>query len=269
MRVIAASGVSSGDAVAEFLAKSDPTIAVVVAISPADACAVADSLSLRYAIQCWDAHEDGKAIFWKQSVALHGLYRAEFGGRQGRSPGGQRGLLRVTLLWDGRPLDVFCAHLSPTRQEADRQLVDVARELGGLRNPTILAISSASMPLGGLHGLVDMAKAAPWRFVVLPSERDISDTARGAFGLEPHSEGGAAHAPARAEISDALALWCSPDFDVVRLYDFAPAAKAATRRALVADLAQFGRASNDSDSSGGSSNPRRTHEPARTGTYSD
>jgi hypothetical protein len=196
------------------------------------------------------------------------LYRAEFGSRMGRSAGGQRGLLRVTLLWDGRPLDVFCAHLSPARQEADWQLVDVARELGGLRNPTILAISSDSVPLGEFHGLVDTAKAAPWRSVELPSERDVSETARGAFGLGLLSEADATHAQSRAPISDALALWCSPDFDVVRLYDFAPAAKAASRRALVADLAQFGHAPKDADSSGGSSNQRRTREPARTGTYS-
>jgi hypothetical protein len=268
VRVIAASGVSSGDAVAAFLAKNDPTIAAVVGISPADACAIADALTLRYAIQCWDAHDEGKAVFWKPSVALHGLYRAAFVGRTAPSTGGQRGLLRVTLLWDGRPLDVFCAQLSAAGQEADWQFVDVARELGSARGATLLAIASPNIPAGGLRDLVDASDAAPWRVVVLPSDHDVSHIARRAFGLATEPGLDARPVPGFDSDGGSLALLCAPEFDVVRLSDIAAASESSLRRALVADLVQSGRSSPDAALTGGSNRPSRVGETARIGTYS-
>jgi hypothetical protein len=265
VRVLAASCVISRDGAADLIARTDPTIAAVIGISSADACSVASALSLRYAIQSWDADGSGKAVFWKSSVALHGLYRSEFSKRAGWGDGEKRGVLRVTLLWDGRPLDIFCAQLSVTRPEADWQLVDVAREMEAARGESLLAIQSAIAPMPQLRGYSDAAKAAPWRSVVCPAHCDISGAARFAFGFEPPSDEPARAGREAAQRGVPIRVYCSSGFAVVRMRDDTASAGPAFESALVVDLVEVLAAQHDPPHEPGRSDVRNPVETAGSG----
>lgn len=231
LRVLAASGVFARDGATRFISSIDPAIAAIAGISPADACAVASAADLRYAVQCFDAPERGKAILWKASIPLHGLYRAEFEHRGGDA---KQGLLRITLLWGGRPLDIVCTELSNARPDADRQLADVARTLQASTSPSVLAIAAPAGLLASLRGSDDVAATAPWRRVVLPVGDDVALHARRAFGLGP-LERTSGELPRRA-----MRLFCAGSLAAVGVCECSAAASPSFDDAMYADLTEAG-----------------------------
>lgn len=267
MRVLTASGASLGADATDVLGVLNPTIAAVVSLSPDDACFVASKLSLRYAIQCWDNPDGGKAIFWKTSVPMQGLYRAEFRDRDSRTDR-MRGLLRVTLLWDGRPLHVFCVSVSESPEEAAWQLVQTAREVDSVRGAIILAIDAAAAKLPEWPHLVDAWSRAPWRSLAYPSTFDLGLETHAAFGLpRSHPE-----APAHKESANEspIRLLCSDALSVVRARLHVSGRGAPSGDVLVVDLSSAANGDEPSQSqtaSPGTSESGR-HTGSRTGTYS-
>ena len=214
MRVMAADGCGAGESFADVFLVAGPAIAAITSISPADACALAAHLSLRYAVQCWDDQEAGKAIFWKPAIAVQGLYRTEFHDRSGRAALEPHGLLRVTFLWDGRPLDVLCAHLSVARDQADWEMVQIGRELNAAGR-TLLTVGPAGGSAPAWPGFVDAWSAARWRWIAYPSSFDIGDAARASFGVPGTSTATALQNPADSMRGSPLRLYCSDDFAVL------------------------------------------------------
>jgi hypothetical protein len=267
MRVLAANAASMGTGIAAILETAQPVIAAIVSLSPTDACSIAAKLSLRYAVQCWEDPADGKAIFWKPSVALQGLYRVEFLAHDdGRDTREKRGLLRVTLVWDSQPLHVYCTQLSTAPHAADRQLVQVARELEGPRGATVLAADPGGARLPAWPRLPDALVTAQWRSIAYPQGADIGAVARGAFGVDPASEATAAEQAGTG--SGVPRLFCSKEFSVHRVFHAASLGPRGASGAIFVDLAP---AVNPGD---GESEPiamttARSTEPADwTGTYS-
>jgi hypothetical protein len=265
VRVLTANGASLGDALADVLSDANPTIAAITSLTPAQACAIAAKLSLRYAIQCWDAPQAGKAILWKPVVPLQALYRAEFGNRKGQTPGvDQRGLLRVTLLWDGRPLHVYCTEFANDPHDADWQLVQVARELEAVKDATIVA-AGPDRGLPAWPGLTDAIAAARWRSIAYPPGKDLGDAARAAFGVAVAAKSAS---PAGADEPGGLVrLLCSGDFSVVRVSQTVKSNAPGAVCPLIVDLAP---ASNGDDSAGlgiSAAFARRGALAQRTSTY--
>lgn len=227
VRIFTADGSGAGEYIADALRDTDATVAALVSISPADACTVATKLSLRYAVQCWDAHHEGKAIFWKPALALQGLYRTEFQ-RLDREPAlAPRGLLRATVMWDGRPLHVVCAQLA-SDDEAAWQIAQVARELSALRGPAIVAIDPGCARGPAWTEFNDAWRDARWRSISLAEGIDVGDAARAAFGVGVDArppEAAAAVAPP----GGSLRLLCSKHFTVVH----------ANRRAMYGPASQY------------------------------
>jgi hypothetical protein len=214
MRVMAADERGAGESFGDVFLAADPAIAAVTSISPADACALAANLSLRYAVQCWNDQESGKAIFWKPAIAMQGLYRTEFQDRSGRAPLEPHGLLRVTFLWDGRPLNILCADMSAAAEQADWEMVQVARELAAAAGPSILAIGRATAQAPSWPGFVDAWSAARWRWIAYPSTFDIGDATRASFGVAAATSG-AINDPAASMRGGPARLYCSDDFAVL------------------------------------------------------
>ena len=249
------------------LETTEPVIAAVMSLSPADACSIAAKLSLRYAIQCWEDPAGGKAIFWKPAVALQGLYRVEFKERDGHGLAGEkRGLLRVTLVWDGRPLHVYCAQLSDSPRSADWQLVQLAREVEGARGATILVADPGGARLPAWPRLPDAEATALWRSIAYPQGADIGAVARVAFGIDPVAQHGALE---RGEVRGRIPrVFCSSDFSVHRVCQAALPDVGGTGGAAFVDLMPAADgddgASHRTAAVGGS-----IGEPVdRTGTYS-
>jgi hypothetical protein len=264
VRVLTANGASLGDALADVLSDANPTIAAITSLTPAQACAIAARLSLRYAIQCWDTPQAGKAILWKPVVPLQALYRAEFGNRKGQTAGiDQRGLLRVTLLWDGRPLSVYCTEFANDPRDADWQMVQVARELEAVKDATIIA-AGPDRRLPAWPGLTDAIAAARWRSIAYPAGKDLSDAARAAFGVATAVK---STSSAADEPGGLVRLLCSGDFSVVRVSQTANSNAPGAVGPLIVDLAP---ASNGDDATGlgiSAAFARRGTFAQRTSTY--
>ncbi len=214
MRILAARAGSGADGAAIELAGA--VVAAVTSITPADACTLATKHALRYAVQCWDVPEEGKAIFWRPSLALQGLYRTQFVNRDPQRATSPSGMLRVTFLWNGEPLNVLCAQLSAVQDEAEWQLMQFARELDAAQGPTLLAVDAAGFELPARPSLVDVWSAAPMRAIAYATGVDLGEATRAAFGLPASREAaGAAAAPARFPEPDApVRLYCSSHFSV-------------------------------------------------------
>ena len=237
MRVLTASGFGGRNWIADVFSDADPTIVAATSVSPAEACAVATDRSLYYAVQCWDDPQRGKAIFWKPVIALQGLYRTEFQRSESYASTAQEGLLRVTFLWDGRPLHVLCAQLAAVAEEADRQIAQVAREVAAARGAALVAIEPAAVRLPELPGFSDAWTAARWRSIVPPTTRDAGEVARSSFGLPA---GAGASSGSAAEVAawlhgGALRLFCSEYFSVVRAC-YRPSQESPDIGPLVVDL---------------------------------
>jgi hypothetical protein len=213
--VLSASGFE-GNCIDDVFADADPTIVAATSVSPAEACAVATERSLHYAVQCWDDPLRGKAIFWKPVIALQGLYRTEFQNRGASANVEQSGLLRVTFVWDGRPLHVLCAQLARAAEEADLQIAQVAREAAAARGAALVAIEpTAAAPLEW-PGYSDAWTAARWRSIVPPGAFDVGEVARSSFGLPARSSSGSGVEVAAWLRGGRLRLLCSEYFSVVR-----------------------------------------------------
>lgn len=258
MRVLTADATDAGDSIAGIFRAVSPAVAAVTSISPARACDVATERSLRYAVQCWDAPEAGKAIFWKPGIVLQGLYRTEFQTRDGLAAAAPSGLLRVTLLWDGDPLHVSCGQLSSVAEDGEWQLAQVAAELDDVHGAAVLAIDPAGARLPQWPGYADAWSSARWRSIAYPDLFDVGDAARASFGVVTDAS--------RASTSEA-ALWlrggrvkmfCSEHFAVVRARHYPWPHSSSSNGPLVADLtARANGGENDEQSLG------------RTGTYSE
>lgn len=234
MRVLTANAASLGGALADVLDAADPTIAAITSFTPAQACAVAASLSLRYAVQCWDVPEAGKAILWKPLVPLQALYRAEFEHRDGLGVrAGQCGLLRVTLVWDGQPLHVFCAEVANDPRDADWQMVQVARELEGVKDAPVL-IAGLDHPLPGWPELADAIASARWRSISYPVGNDLGVAARAAFGVTAGAQ--SAGSASAEDLGRLVRLLCSRDFSVVRACQFVSSNVPGAAGPLIVDL---------------------------------
>jgi hypothetical protein len=251
VRVLIASGALAGASVAQTLVRFRPSIAAVTALSPADACGIADQLSLRYALQCWDDDRLGKAIFWTPSLEVLGVYRLEFVRRahDDRSP--LRGLLRVTLRWEGRALNVLSAQLAHDRAEADWQAAQIAREIENAAGATLALIDDNGAAIDALAPLVDASASAPWRTVWFAGNRDPADAVRAAFGLPSGIDAGSAGAQPCG-----LHLFTSGHFAVLRVLqvDGDPAAACA---AVAADLVSTGERDEGGDDAAATAPSRR------------
>jgi hypothetical protein len=236
MRVLTADAKGAGDSIAAIFHAASPAVAAVTSISPASACDVATERSLRYAVQCWDDPEAGKAIFWKPGIVLQGLYRTEFQTRDGLAAAVPSGLLRVTLLWDGHPLHVSCGQLSSIVEDGEWQLAQVAAELDDVQGAAVLAIDPAGARLPQWPGYADAWSSARWRSIAYPDPFDVADAARASFGVSTETSG--------ASISDAAAwlrggpvkMFCSEHFSVVRARHYPWPHSSGGSGPLVADL---------------------------------
>ena len=230
MRIFAAAADDPG-AVAEAIARADPLIAAVSSITPADACAVATKRALRYAVQCWEVPEEGKAIFWKPALLLQGLYRAQFRSRD-LQRGAPAGLLRVTFLWNGDPLHVLCAQLSPA-DDAEWQAAQMGQELDDARGPVLFAIDCAGLAPPSWPALQDAWSAAQVRAVHYGVDVDLARASRAAFGIPV---GDAQGAPAVDDAPCRMRLLLSDHFTIARstmAYDAPPPARCS---AVFADV---------------------------------
>ncbi len=216
MRVLTADTTGAGDSIAGIFRGACPAIAAVTSISPAGACDVATERSMRYAVQCWDVHEAGKAIFWKPGIVLQGLYRTEFQTRDGLAAAAPCGLLRVTLLWDGDPLHVSCAQLSPVAEDAEWQLAQVAAELDDVHGRAVLAIDPAGARLPQWPGYADAWSSARWRSIAYPDLFDVGDAARASFGVSTGSSRASTSEAAEWLRGGPVRMFCSEHFSVVR-----------------------------------------------------
>jgi hypothetical protein len=233
VRVLTANGFDR-NWIDEVFADEDPTIVAATSVSPAEACAVATERSLHYAVQCWDDPLRGKAIFWKPVIALQGLYRTEFQDR-GAGSGEQSGLLRVTFLWDGHPLNVLCAQLARRSEEDDLQIAQVAREASAARGAALVAIEPAPLASPEWPGFSDAWTAARWRSIVPPGAFDVGEVARSSFGLAAIASSGSGKEVAAWLQGGRLRLLCSEYFSVVRAR-YRPSQEAAGNGPLVVDL---------------------------------
>jgi hypothetical protein len=181
--VLAANAAALGSDISSLLAAADPAIAAITALSPSDACALATERSLRYAVQCWDEAPLGKCVLWKPSLDLLGLYRLEFTQTDLDGDFFSRGLLRVALRWDGRPLHVFAAQFAPDATQTRMQFVQTAREAEAFDAMTIVAADGDGVDLPDLPGYVDCWSAAHHRTFAMPSTVDLGAAARAAFGI--------------------------------------------------------------------------------------
>ena len=210
MRILAATAQDSTTAAARAIAAIDPLIAAVSAIAPADASAIATKHALRYAVQCWDVPEEGKAIFWKPSLLLQGLYRSQF---QERDPSmAPTGILRVTFSWNGQPLHVVCAQLSAVHEDTERQLLHISRELHDVAGPTLFSIDAGTTALPSWPALADVWSCARVREIAYESSAQLDSAVRSAFGLAS-ADGAAASAQGPPS---AVRLFCSVHFSVLR-----------------------------------------------------
>ena len=230
MRILAATAQDSPDAAGRAIAALDPVVTAVSAITPDDACTIAAKHSIRYAVQSWDVPEEGKAIFWKPSLQLQGLYRTQF---QSRDPAGPpSGMLRVTFLWNGEPLHVMCVQVSAVREDADWQLLQISRELDEARGPTLLAIDPGPFAVPAWPALADVWSCAGVRAIAYESAVQLDAEARSAFGVVPP------RTPALGD--DAPACWmrllCSVHFSVIRAARRRAAASPRGCAAISADV---------------------------------
>jgi hypothetical protein len=285
VRILALDASRCGGDAGDLLTTTDPAVAAVVCISPADACSLASRQGLRYAVQCWDIPEAGKAIFWKPSIPLQGLYRAEFARRDGGRDAG-RGLLRVTLLWTARPLHMMCAQFSPEAREADWELVQAAREFEAVKGDVAIALDPGGIRLPALHGFRNASDAAGWRSLSYASDVDLGSVVRSAFGIDAVDErdaearnsqsgtdaathlqsdvGSATHS--QTEVAASMRLLCSSDVRVLAVRSSA----APALDFVLADLAPATTGEEDSSSNPGVNQREdgRRDGGRRTGTYS-
>lgn len=266
MRVMTADGTGVGDSIAAALAAADPAIAAIASITPADACSAAAKLSLRYAVQCWDVPEAGKAIFWKPGITLQGLYRTEFARRDPNATSDPRGLLRVTFLWDGQPLHVLCVQFSTAPEEIDWQLVQVARELNAARGLTLLAIEPAAVRPPSWPGFTDVWSAARFRSVAYPSTLDAAEVARAAFGVTTGVGADAAFDTAAWLRGGSVRLFCSDQFFVLRASHRPWPYAASGNGPLVAELISYGNGGSKNGAADGTNERVQPEIAERTGT---
>src|SRR5579863_4457575 len=129
MRILAASARGAGGSIADDIAAAGPEAAAISCISPTDAGVLADRLSMRCAVQCWETPHEGKAILWTAGLEQEGLHRAEFERQDGDPLAAPAGLLRVTFAWRGLPLHLYCIRFSPDADGAACQAVQTAHDL--------------------------------------------------------------------------------------------------------------------------------------------
>jgi len=237
MRVLTADATGSGDSIAAIFRAAGPAIAAVTSISPSAACDVATERALRYAVQCWDVPEAGKAIFWKPDIVLQGLYRTEFQTPDGLAAAVPTGLLRVTLLWDGDPLHVSCTQLSNVADDAHWQLGQVARELDDVHGRAVLAIDSAGARLPEWPGYSDAWSGARWRSIAYPRPFDVGDETRASFGVPTASS--QAPVPKTSEWlrGGYVRMFCSDHFSITFARHHPSPDPSSAGGPLVADLA--------------------------------
>src|SRR5579863_210515 len=123
MRILAASARGAGGSIADDIAAAGPEAAAISCISPSAAGALADRLSMRCAVQCWETPHEGKAILWTAGLEQEGMHRAEFERPDGGSLGAPAGLLRVTFGWRGLRLHLYCIRFSPDADDAAWQAI--------------------------------------------------------------------------------------------------------------------------------------------------
>ena len=211
--MLAANAAALGSDISSLLAAADPAIAAITALSPSDACALATERSLRYAVQCWDEASLGKCVLWKPVLDLLGLYRLEFTADLG-GDFVSRGLLRVALRWDGRPLHVFAAQFAPDAAQARMQFVQTAREAEAFSAMTIVAADGDGADLPDLPGYVDCWSGARHRSLAMPSTADLGAAARAAFGVGASTDLGVG-ASTRPLVSKAgVRVYSTPDLAV-------------------------------------------------------
>jgi hypothetical protein len=236
VRVLIARGASGHARTLETIAPEDPDIAAVTSITPADACTVAEALSMAYAVQSWDDDVFGKALLWKPRLQLLASRRMEFLKSERRASAPTRGMLTVTLKWNDRPLDVACLQFSREPFEAELQLVAAARELAMLERATIVAADSGGCDPALLPSLQDSWSMAQWHAIALPPEQDLAQAARGAFGLTPDLSPDDLHARYRRSRKPQLRILHSSQLSVLRARRIADESEDLARAALVTDV---------------------------------
>jgi len=231
VRVLIASGALAGSTVAQMLVRFSPSIAAVTSLSPAQACSTADELSLRYALQCWDDDSLGKAIFWTPALEVLDVHRSEFARRVPEDRAPLRGVLRVTLRWESRPLQVLCAQLAHDRVEADWQAAQIAREIETASGATLALVDDNGAAIDTLAPLTEAASSAPWRTVWFSAPHDPLEAVRAAFGVPGPSGGSRPAAPQPS----GLHLFTSAHLSVLRLLQCEGGSDAACA-AVAADI---------------------------------
>jgi hypothetical protein len=234
--VLIARGTSGHAPTLQMMAAVDPDIAAVTSILPADVRTLADALSMTYALQHWDDDPFGKALLWKPPLCVRASERVEFLKSARRTSAPTRGMLKITLDWNDRAIEVLCVQFSREPFEAELQLAAAAKELGLIERPTIVTADSGGCDPALLPSLQDSWSAAQWHAIALPPEQDLALAARGAFGLPPDSTADDDHARYRRHRKPQLRILHSAHLSALRARRIADESDDLTRAALVADV---------------------------------
>lgn len=235
MRILAASARGAGRSIADDIAAASPEAAAISCIAPSDAAALAYRLCMRYAVQCWETPDEGKAILWNADLAQEALHRAEFERQDGGLLASPAGLLRVTFAWRGLPLHVYCIRFSPDAVEAQWQVVRAARDLQAAGGRAMICVDGASAALSALADVSDAWEEAPIRTVTLPRAIDIGATARSALGIAG-GERSASAIGRQSRMAPPIRILCAGEFEVSRAWRRAFNDAARDDYAIVADV---------------------------------
>ena len=235
MRILAASARGAGRSIADDIAAASPEAAAISCIAPSDAAALAYRLCMRYAVQCWETPDEGKAILWNADLAQEALHRAEFERYDANSLTSPAGLLRVTFGWRGLPLHVYCIRFSPDVVEAQWQAVRAARDLQAAGGRAMICVDGASAALSALADVSDVWEQAPIRTVTLPRAIDIGTTARSALGIACGERPGS-EIDSQSRKGSPIRILCTGEFEISRTWRRAFDDPARDDYAIVADV---------------------------------